>query len=159
MDDTNDRLQVPKLERILQLRVGVAKPEALGETWRGTRRIVPILDGDAWGPLFTATVLPGGADVQILRPDGVTDLVARYTLRLPNGRSVYIENSGVRHAAPEVMQRLNRGEAVNPNEVYFRSSVRFETDDPSLTWLERRSFVGVGGRFPEHVRIDIYRVD
>ena len=46
------------------------------------RRIVPILGGTVIGPRLTAEILPGGADWQVVRPDGTLEVVARYTLDL-----------------------------------------------------------------------------
>ena len=71
---------------------------------------------------------------------------------------MFIENQGVRHAPTDVMAALDRGERVDPALVYFRSVPRFETDDLSLRWLERDLFVATGARFPDHVRIDVFRV-
>ena len=48
----------------------------------GERRIVPILGGTVVGPRLSGDILPGGADYQLIRPDGVAEIEARYTLRL-----------------------------------------------------------------------------
>jgi Protein of unknown function (DUF3237) len=149
-DAARYELPSPSLSLVVQLAVTIDPVVVVGPTWRGRRRIVPITGGGAYGPAFTGEILPGGADVQLVRPDDVTDLTARYLLRTPSGSTVFVENHGLRHAPPE--------EFVDPALVYFRSEPRFETDDPSLAWLERDLFVGVGARFPDTVRIDVYRV-
>ena len=151
-------LPSPSLGLVVQLAVTIDPVVAVGPTWRGHRRIVPITGGEAYGPAFTGQILPGGADVQLVRADDVTDLTARYLIRTPSGTTVFVENHGLRHAPAEVSERLLRGELVDPALVYFRSEPRFETDDPSLAWLERDLFVAVGARFPDTVRIDVYRV-
>ena len=123
-----------------------------------TRRVAPSARAPTEGGTGDGNRGPGGADVQIVRPDDVTELTARYAIRTPTGTTVFVENHGPRHAPPEVNERLLRGEAVDPALVYFRCEPRFETDDPGLAWMERQLFIGVGARFPDLVRIDVYQV-
>jgi hypothetical protein len=119
---------------------------------------VPILGGRVAGPRLNGAVLPGGADYQLIRPDGVAEIEARYSVRLDDGALVYVVNRGLRHAAPEDMARLLRGEAVPPGRVYFRTAPVFETASPAHAWLVRTLFVGYGERDPEAVRVRIFAV-
>ncbi len=153
-----DELATPDLEFVVGLDVEVSTPIDAGDTGFGRRRIVPITGGRVDGPGFHGTILPGGSDVQLTRPDGVTEIAARYIIATDAGTHVFIENTGLRHAPPEVMARLAAGEPVDPASVYFRSVPRFETDDDGLRWLERDHFLATGARFPDRVRIDVYRV-
>jgi Protein of unknown function (DUF3237) len=66
---------------------------------------------------------------------------------------------GIRHAPPEVMQRLNAGQIVDPKLVYFRTVPKFETAAPALQWLARSVFVGVGDRSPNEVIVRFYRLE
>jgi hypothetical protein len=108
------------------------------------------------GPRLSGEVLPGGADHQILRADGVTELEARYPLRLGDGALVYVVNRGLRHAAPEDMARLLRGEPVPPERVYFRSTPSFETAAPAQQWLARTVFVALAERHPARVVLEVF---
>src|SRR4051794_27320632 len=92
--------QAPGMEFIGQVEVAVAPPQVVGAGPLGERRIVPILGGRVSGPRLVGEILPGGADFQLIRPDGVTEIVARYTLKLADGALVYVVNRGIRHAAP-----------------------------------------------------------
>ncbi|HEU4619611.1 MAG TPA: DUF3237 domain-containing protein [Gammaproteobacteria bacterium] len=148
----------PGLELAFEVRAEVAAPIVIGELPQGTRRIVPILGGKVEGPGMRGVVLPGGADWQIIRKDGFTEVDARYTLETDAGRLVYVSNVGIRHAAPEVMARLNAGEAVDPKHVYFRAVPRFETAAPELEWLMRSIFVSTGERYPRGVLVRFWRV-
>ena len=107
---------------------------------------------------FQDAMKQGGADWQIIRKDGFTELDARYTLQTDSGRLIYVSNIGMRHAAPEVMKRLNAGERVDPSEVYFRAVPKFETSAPDLEWLTRSVFVATGERSPNAVLIRFFRV-
>jgi hypothetical protein len=130
----------------------------LGTTRSGRRRIVSILGGTFEGPGLRGRILPGGADWQIVHPDGFTELDTRYTLETEEGALVYVQNGGVRHSSPEVMSRLLAGEVVDPSLVYFRTRPTFETAAASLQHLVRDIFIGVGERYPTEVVIHFWRV-
>lgn len=146
----------PSLTFVAEIEAAVAAPVLVGAGPLGERRIVPITGGRIGGPRLAGEILPGGADYQLIRPDGVTEIEARYTLRLADGALVYVVNRGIRHAAPEDMARLLRGEAVPPERVYFRSAPAFETAAPAHAWLHRSLFVGYGERQPASVRIRVF---
>jgi len=57
------------------------------------------------------------------------------------------------------MQRLLRGESVDPSLVYFRTMPKFETAAPELQWLTRNVFIGAGERYPNEVVIRFWRVE
>ncbi|MBP0446306.1 DUF3237 domain-containing protein [Roseomonas sp. SSH11] len=151
-------MNAPALEAVGQVDVAVAAPILVGPTPAGERRIIPILGGTVSGPRMQGEILPGGADFQLIRPDGVAEIEARYTIRLADGALVYVVNRGIRHAAPEDMARLLRGEPVPPERVYFRTTPVFETSAPDHAWLQRSLFVGFGERQPEAVRVRIFSV-
>lgn len=149
----------PELEFAFEVRAQVADPLVVGELPNGTRRIVDILGGTVEGPGISGTILPGGADWQLIRrEDGFTDIDARYTIRTDSGSLIYVSNIGIRHAPPEVMERLNAGETVDQSEIYFRAIPKFETGDPDLEWLMRSIFVSTGERYPNGVVIRFWRV-
>ncbi|HUR32421.1 MAG TPA: DUF3237 domain-containing protein, partial [Vicinamibacterales bacterium] len=112
------------------LHVRVGPPMELGEVPAGRRRIIPILGGTFDGPLLRGTVLAGGADWQIVQADGVAKLDTRYALQTHDGKVIYIQNAGVRHASPEITKKLLAGEAVDPSQVYFKTVPTFETAAP-----------------------------
>ena len=148
----------PSPDFIGQVDVTVAAPVLVGHTPLGERRLVPILGGRLTGPRIEGEVLPGGADFQLIRPDGVAEIEARYALRLADGALVYVVNRGLRHAAPEDMARLLRGEPVAPERVYFRTAPAFETASPAHAWLQRSLFVGFGERRPASVLVRVFAV-
>jgi hypothetical protein len=149
----------PGLTFAFELRALVGPPVEIGQVPHGRRRIVPILGGTVKGPSFNATVEPGGADWQLIQPDGFSELDTRYTLKTERGELVYVQNAGIRHAAPDVMQKLLAGQVVDPKLVYFRTVPKFETSAPELQWLARSVFVGLGERFPNEVVVRFYRLE
>jgi hypothetical protein len=149
----------PKLTFAFELRATVATPTELGQVANGRRRIIDITGGVVDGPTLKGKVRPGGADWQIVRADGFTELDTRYTIETDKGQLIYVQNPGMRHAAPDVMKKLLAGETVDPALVYFRTQPKFETSAPELQWITRAIFVGVGERYPSEVVIRFFRVE
>lgn len=149
----------PKLEFAFELRVRVGEPIEIGQVPHGRRRIVPILGGSVAGPMLKGSVPSGGADWQMIQPDGFSELDTRYTIQTEKGEIVYVQNAGIRTAPPEVMQKLLAGQPVDPSLVYFRTVPKFETSVPELQWLARSIFVGIGERYPSEVVIRFFRLD
>lgn len=153
-----DTPEPPRLEFAFELFAQVADPIIVGEMPNGQRRIIDILSGEFEGPGIKGRLVPGGADWQTIREDGFTEVDTRYLLETDDGHLIYVTNIGIRHAAPEVMARLNAGEEVEQSEIYFRAIPEFETDAPELQWLTRSIFVSTGERYPNGVVIRYYRV-
>ena len=92
-------LAAPKLELFARLSVQVAAPIEIGATAGGRRRLIPIVGGELRGPGVTGRVLAAGADFQLVQPDGVAELDARYVLEIDDGTRVFVVNRALRRAA------------------------------------------------------------
>src|SRR6266567_9367973 len=68
-----------------------------------------------------------GADFQIIRPNGFAELEAKYAFETDDGAVIYIENIGIRFGPKPLLDRIAKGEIVDPSQIYFRSVPRFET--------------------------------
>jgi hypothetical protein len=157
---TTFELPRPRLRHVYRLDVDLEPPVDIGSTPLGHRRVVAFAGGEAEGDQFRATVLRGsGADWQIVRPDGSALADIRYTLRTADGAFLYVQAAGIRHGAPDVLERLARGEEVAPSEYTFRTTTSIETSDPTRAWMNDTVFIAVGGRRPSGVTYDVYRVD
>jgi hypothetical protein len=143
----------PELAFAFEARVRVGPPLDLGD-----RRIVPILSGTFEGPEIRGRVVPGGADSQILRADGVMELEARYVLETDRGELISVVNRGIRRASPEVIAKLRAGLPADPSLVYCRTTPVFVTAAPELQWLTRSVFVGSADRYTEEVVIRFWRL-
>jgi len=146
------------LEPLLKAEITLAPAQELGGTPLGRRRIIPITGGGFSGERLSGRVLPGGADWQVIRADGVADLDARYTLETHDGALIYVRNRGYRHGPAEVMRRLAAGEAVDPASYYMRTTPLFETGDERYAWLNRLVCVGTGERRPAAVVLEVFEV-
>jgi hypothetical protein len=145
-----------ELVPFLELHVQVEPVIDLGTTGTARRRVVPITGGTVSG-VYSGTILPGGSDWQDVLPDGSLDIAARYVLKLENGL-VEVDSRGLRHAEPQVLARLDRGEEVAPSDYYFRTAVRLRTSAVSLSKLNSMLLVSVGERRARSVHLDVYRV-
>lgn len=143
---------------IFRVRAELADILQFGKTPDGERRVIHILGGTVEGPKLKGTILPGGADWQIIRADGAADIRAKYTIRSESGGLVLVTSEGLRHGPPEVIARLAKGEAVDPALYYFRTVMRFETADPALDWMNRILAIARGAREPNAVRLDVHEV-
>jgi hypothetical protein len=148
----------PELAHLCDIHVDVGPIRDLGPTPHGRRRIIQILGGTVRGARLTADIVPGGADWQYVRADGVTELEARYAIRTRDGVEIAIINRGLRRAPPEIMERMSRGEPVDPAQVYFRTAPTFEAPAGSYEWLNRSLFVATAARLPAKVQITVFEV-
>jgi Protein of unknown function (DUF3237) len=142
-----------KLRPLFRAEITLAPAQELGR-----RRIIPITGGRFHGERLSGRVLPGGADWQVIRPDGVADLDARYTLETGDGALIYVRNKGYRHGPEDVIRRLATGEAVDPKLYYMRTTPWFETGDPRYAWLNRIVCVGTGARLAAGVELEFFEL-
>ena len=148
----------PTLELLYTSRIEIAAPLDVGSAPYGQRRVINILGGAFSGPRLSGRILPGGADWQIVRNDGIVEVEARYTLATDDGALIYLSNWGLRHGPPEVIRRLSAGEKVDASEYYFRTVPKFETGAPAYAWLNGIICVAVGERRADAVIITAYEV-
>lgn len=133
---------------IMEASVELGDMQEVGPTPAGLRRIIPITGGAFKGPQLQGTVLPGGADWQIVRSDGVREIEARYTLETNDGSKIYVVNKGIIH-----------GQSDEPQTFYFRTMPRFEVAGEKYSWLTRSLFLAtVEPRQPASVYIKFYEI-
>ena len=128
-----------------------------GTTPYGGRRIIEILGGRVEGKV-SGKILPGGADWQIIRSDGVADIQARYVIEADSGARVLVTSNGLRHGPPEILAAIARGEKVDPSLYYFRTVMRFEASEAGLDWLNRIIGIAHGARERLAVKFDVFEV-
>jgi hypothetical protein len=150
----------PTLEtkHVFSLAIKVGAPIVAGDLGHGVRRIIPILGGEVFGAGIKGTIFPCGADFQTIRPNGLTELEAKYAFEMDDGAIVYIENVGIRFGPRQLLDRIAKGGTVDPALIYFRSVPKFETGHEKYRWLMEHMFIGVGARHPDRVEIDVHQV-
>jgi hypothetical protein len=146
------------LELLARFTVTLADPLEVGRTPWGRRRVIGITGGRFAGPRLAGTVLPGGADWQVVHEDGMAAIDTRYTLQTQDDALISVATRGVRHGPPEVLRRLAEGQPVDPAEYYFRVSIQYETGAAAYLWLNRIVAVASAVRLPDQVIYDAYAV-
>jgi hypothetical protein len=131
---------------LLAMRLDVRSPMSTIASPGSARRIGIITGGTFDSERLSGSVMDGGSDWQTIKSDGCVQLDVRLVLRTLDDALVAMSYRGVRHAAPEVLARVDRGELVDPSEIYFRTIVQFETAAPQYDWLNHLVAVGVGQR-------------
>ena len=131
----------------------------LGQTPMGGRKIAQVSGGEFTGDRMKGTVVqaPGG-DWLLMRPDQVLTLDVRLTLLTDDGEYIYMSYRGLRHGPKEVMDKLNKGEAVDPALYYFRMTPIFETSSTQYAWLNRIIGIGTGRRKSTGPIYEVYEV-
>jgi hypothetical protein len=129
-----------------------------GDVGFGVRRIIPITGGDVRGENLNGKVCPFGADFQIIRPNELIELEAKYAIETDDGAVIYVENKGLRFGPIELLLQLKRGEPVDPRLIYFRTVPKFETGAEKYRWLMESLFIGSAARHADRVVIDVHQV-
>ena len=152
-------MTAPELQTkyVFTITARIGEVTSAGDIGHGVRRIIPIVGGDVQGDI-TGKVLAFGADFQIIRPNELIELEARYAFETDDGATVYVENKGIRFGPLDLLQKLKRGEPVDPKLIYFRTAPRFETGHPNYRWLMESLFVASAARHADRVVIDVHRV-
>jgi hypothetical protein len=149
----------PTLQYAFSVKANLLPPLEQGEVDGKRMRFIGITGGTVDGPKLSGEVLSGGGDWQKIGTNGLTEVHARYFLRATDGTVIGVTNSGVRVASPEVIERIAKGEDVDPSLYYFRTTPTFEVTAGAHEWLRRKTFVARGIRKPTHVVIDFYTVE
>lgn len=133
-------------EHITTLEVELGPVWEVGELPGGFRRVISITGGTMAGPVLNGEILPGGADWNTQRPDGTSDLWARYTVRTHDGVCIGVINAGT----------LVAGAA----EGSVISSPTLEVPAGPYAWLGDATLIGTLRPIPgrEAVQIGIHRV-
>ena len=147
-----------RLQALFKADIELAPAQELGAGPLGRRRIIAIAGGRFFGERLSGRVLPGGADWQVIRSDGVAELDARYTLETADGALVYVRNHGYRHGPADILKRLAAGENVDPAHYYMRTTPLFETGDERYAWLNRIVCVASGARRPAAVELEVFEI-
>lgn len=148
----------PTLEFVFEIRADVSPALQAGPGKLGERRHIAIPGGTVAGPRLNGRILPGGSDWALVRRDGASVVDAHYPVQADDGTPIYVHNRGLRVAEGAVLERLRRGEAVAPHEVYFRTSPVFDAPDGPHAWLSERVFVASAARVGEQVHIRVFMV-
>ena len=141
-----DMGEAPGFEFVFEIRAEIGEAYQCGEAYFGTRNIIPITGGTFSGPAGRGTIIPGGADHQLVdKATGRTQLEAIYTIRTDDGVNIHVRNVGI----------LNNG----PDGFYFRTAPKFEAPrDSKYGWPNDAIFVCVPGFGDGYISLKMWKV-
>ena len=119
----------PRAEFVYEAVADLVPPVDLGTGPLGERRMVSILGGSFEGPGLRGKILGGGADRQLLRPDGTRLLDALYEMQTDDGIILTVHN--------QVMSRAD-GEGKS----YRFSHINITAPQGRYGWLNQFVYVG-----------------
>ncbi len=123
-----------RAEHVFDAKVTIADLLNIGKSKYGERRLIPITGGTFKGANIEGVVVPGGADWQLTRPDGDTELNARYTLKTNDGFLIQVINRALLHTLKNKDDKTGS---------YARSVLDFEAPaDSPYDWLNHSIFLG-----------------
>jgi hypothetical protein len=147
-----------KTKPLFVMHLDVTSLHAVGGTKGAARRIGVVPSGVFEGERLSGAVLDGGSDWQTLRDDGATLLDVRLVLKTHDGALIGMTYPGIRHGPAEILEKITRGEAVDPTEYYFRITPTFTTSAPQYEWLNRILAVGLGHRIASGPIYSVFEV-
>lgn len=145
-DGLPEPLRAIRTRSLFAMRLQVQKLQVIGDTPGAFRRIGVILGGSFEGDRLSGEVLEGGSDWQTVRSDGSTTLNVRLVLRTTDDALIGMTYQGVRHGPTDVMDRIEKGEVVDPASYYFRINPVFEIASAKYDWINRTLAIGTGHR-------------
>lgn len=149
-------MEAIKTEFLYTVTIQVGEMQDIGNTFRGHRNIVKSSGGTFEGHRLKGTVLPGGGDWFLMRPDGVAEGDVRDTYRTDDGHLIYLSYRAIMDLSPSVWERIFKNEPVDPPEYYFRATPCFETGSEKYAWLNRTVAIASGRFFPGGLAYDVF---
>lgn len=158
LEDLPETLRSVRTAPLFVMRLVVPKVISIGATPGPFRRLGVVSGGTFEGERLSGEVLDGGNDWQDVRDDRSTTLDVRLALKTSDGALVAMSYRGLRRGPADVLARIDRGEAVDPQSYYFRISPMFETASETSGWLNHIIAIGVGHRFPQGPVYSVFEV-
>lgn len=135
----------PRLELVMQLVVTCSAPEATGggaQSKDGRRtEIWPIVGGRFEGKGIRGTVVPGGGDFPVVRPDGVEVIDALYRLKTDDGVTILIHNVGLTYPGAQ------------PGAERYRLAPQFTAPVGKYDWLNRSLYISTLTEVPKGMEL------
>jgi hypothetical protein len=152
-----ETLKTLRTKPLFVLREQVPPLLVVGQTPNAFRRIGVIQGGSFEGDRLSGEVVSGN-DWQTVRTDSCIQLDVRLVLRTTDGALIVMTYQCLRAGPPSVMEKLDKGEAVNPTSYYFRMNPMFETSAPKYDWMNRVIAIGTGHRLADGPLYSIFEV-
>lgn len=152
-----ESLKSVRTRPLFVLREDVPPLFVVGQTPNGFRRIGVVPGGSFEGERLSGEVVSGN-DWQSVRTDSCIKLDVRLLLKTTDGAFIVMTYTCLRAGSPDIIEKLDKGEPVDPASYYFRMIPIFETSAPQYDWINRIVSVGVGYRLADGPLYSIFEV-
>jgi hypothetical protein len=139
------------------LREAVPPLIVIGQTPNGFRRIGVVQGGSFEGERLSGEVVTGN-DWQSVRTDSCIKLDVRLVLKTTDGELIVMTYTCLRAGPPSVIEKLDKGEQVDPRSYYFRMNPIFETSSNKYDWMNRIIAVGTGVRLADGPVYSVFEI-
>jgi Protein of unknown function (DUF3237) len=156
-DSLPEALKSLKTRPLFVLREQVPPLLVVGQTPNGFRRIGIVTGGSFEGERLSGEVVSGN-DWQAVRTDSCIKLDVRLVLKTIDGALIVMTYQCLRAGSPQIIEKLDKGEPVDPTSYYFRMNPVFETSAPKYDWMNRIIAVGTGHRLPDGPLYSIFEI-
>lgn len=146
-----------KSRRLFTMRMK-AERQMLGTTQYGSRSITIVTSAEIVGPSIRATLMPGASDWISSTPDDVIRLDCRMAFKTDDGAIIAMTYRGMRHGPAELLERQAKGEDVDPDLIYHRVAIFFETAAPLYLYLNKILAIGKAKRQPDGGVYEVFEV-
>jgi hypothetical protein len=152
-----DALKTVRTKPLFVLREQVPPLLVVGQTPNAFRRIGVIQGGSFEGHRLSGEVVSGN-DWQAVRNDSCIKLDVRLVLKTTDGALIVMTYQCLRSGSPEIMKKLDHGEAVDPTSYYFRMNPMFETSAAKYDWMNRIIAIGTGHRLADGPLYSVFEI-
>jgi hypothetical protein len=147
-----------KLRPLFLFDLLVNPPSIVGKTPGVDRRVGEITGGRFEGERLRGKILSGGSDWQSVRTDGAWMLDVRCVMQTDDGALIGMTYRGMRHGPKDVLDRIARGETVNPQLYYMRATPYFETASEKYDFLNKLVGIAYGHRLASGPIYSVFEV-
>jgi hypothetical protein len=152
-----DVLTSVRTRPLFRLRETVPPLYVLGATPDAFRRIGVVVGGSFEGERLSGVVVSGN-DWQNVRSDNCTRLDVRLLLKTMDDALIAMTYRCLRAGTSSILDKLDRGEAVDPASYYFRFAAFLETGDSRYDWINRIVAIGIGSRLADGPLYNVFEV-
>jgi hypothetical protein len=157
-DSLPDSLKAVTTRELFVMRLDVKPYQVIGPTPGAIRRVGLVPGGTFAGDRLSGAVLEGGNDWQSTRADKATTLNVRLVLKTTDDALIGMTYQGIRCGPPNIIARVDQGDAVDPALYYFRTTPTFETASQNYDWINRITAVGLGYRTTTAVIYSVFEI-
>ena len=138
-----------EVEKLFYLEAKCAPPIPIGDVGKAELNIYPIIGGYFEGEKLRGEIMNLGADWNYFQRDKIDVMDTRYLLKTDDDEYISISSNGRCILTDEQGEAAERGEYIEPADIYYRQHIFFETGAEKYKWLNGVIAFAVMGMKPK----------